>query len=289
MLRVFACGLANWCPGLARPAWRNVLQPRHLDLQLGLAAMRVTVEDLHDHSGPIKYLRTGCALKVARLVWRHFVIDDHELRIRRLRIELHLPDVWLRVGIFKALAGLRFARYCHRSDDARPAGHRSELLEPSLSEYGRAIDLVALLRYRADDLVTEGLHDRTLSEGRCQARHGRFGEYGAVDEGRDLLWRAESFRNRTLHSFSDRLHRTLDGLNVLNEPAVAGEPPFAHAGSTLAVKCDMDAKATSDPHRRRGRMKCRGRCFAGTNKRKRRTPVRAVPRDRVRTIVGQGG
>lgn len=31
--------------------------------------MHVTVEDLHDHSGPIKNVHTGCALKVACLAW----------------------------------------------------------------------------------------------------------------------------------------------------------------------------------------------------------------------------
>jgi hypothetical protein len=45
--------------------------------------------------------------KVACLAWRDLVIDDYELRIRRLRIGLHLPGVRLRVGIFKAVASVR--------------------------------------------------------------------------------------------------------------------------------------------------------------------------------------
>ena len=43
------------------------------------------------------------------------------------------------------------------SDDARSAGDRREFLEPPLAEHRRAVELVALLRHRADDLVTERL------------------------------------------------------------------------------------------------------------------------------------
>jgi hypothetical protein len=35
--------------------------------------MRMTMENLHDHAGPIKYLRPGGALKVAGLAWRDFM------------------------------------------------------------------------------------------------------------------------------------------------------------------------------------------------------------------------
>ena len=49
-------------------ARRDVLQPRDLHLQLRLAAVCMTMEDLHDHASPIKHLRTGCTLKVACLV-----------------------------------------------------------------------------------------------------------------------------------------------------------------------------------------------------------------------------
>jgi len=51
----------------------------------------MTMEDLHDHAGAIKHLRTGCTLEVACLARRDLVIDDHELRLRRhLRIWLDL-------------------------------------------------------------------------------------------------------------------------------------------------------------------------------------------------------
>src|SRR6266852_2363823 len=88
------------------------------------------------------------------------MIDDHELRLRRrLRISLYLSGIRLLfVDIFKALAGLRLPGYRHRSDDARPTGNRREFLKPALAEHRPAADLVALLRYRADDLVTERLH-----------------------------------------------------------------------------------------------------------------------------------
>ena len=48
-------------------ARRDVLQPRDLNLKLRLATVRMAMENLHDYAGPIEYLRTGCALKVAGL------------------------------------------------------------------------------------------------------------------------------------------------------------------------------------------------------------------------------
>src|SRR5260370_42211943 len=92
------------------------------------------------------------------------MIDDHELRLGRrigldLRIGLGLARIrLLPAGVFKALAGLRLAWDRLRSDHAGAAGGSGELLEPPLAEHRTAPDLVALLRYRADDLVTERLH-----------------------------------------------------------------------------------------------------------------------------------
>jgi DNA-binding transcriptional LysR family regulator len=85
---------------------------------------------------------------------------DHELRPRwRLRISFDLRGVrLLHVGVLKALAGLRLLQDCHRSDDARPAGDRRKFRKPPLAEHRPAVDRVALLRHRADDLVTECLH-----------------------------------------------------------------------------------------------------------------------------------
>src|SRR5260370_31673022 len=84
--------------------------------------MRMTMEDLHDHSGPIKHLRTGSALEVACLARRDLLIDDHELRLRRrVRIRLELRSILLfLVGALKALAGLRLPLDCHRADDEGP-------------------------------------------------------------------------------------------------------------------------------------------------------------------------
>src|ERR1019366_4988937 len=142
-------------------ARRDVLQPRDLHLQLRLATVGMTMEDLHDHAGPIEHLHAGCALEVAGLARRDIVIDDHEPRLRRrLWIALDVRGIrFLLVGVLKAFAGLRLVRGCHGSDDARSAGDRRELLEPPLAEHRRAADLVALLRHRADDLVTERLHE----------------------------------------------------------------------------------------------------------------------------------
>src|SRR5260221_14605837 len=101
------------------------------------------------------------------------MIDDHELGLRlHLRIRLNLPgDRLLAVGILETLAGFRLPLYSHRSDDPRPTGHRGELLEAPLSEHSRAVDLVALLRYRADDLVTEGLHQKAQFFDACGIRN----------------------------------------------------------------------------------------------------------------------
>src|ERR1019366_10220792 len=126
------------------------------------------------------------------------MIDDHELRPRPgLRIRLYLPGVrLLPVGVFKTLAGFRLAGYRHRSDDAGPAGNRREFLKPPFAQHRPAADLVALLRYRADDLVTERLHQtaqlldisgmrevvdaRELDADEDRARDGRFGFHDAT-------------------------------------------------------------------------------------------------------------
>src|SRR5258708_26074416 len=101
------------------------------------------------------------------------MIDDHELGLRlRLGIGVTLPGGrFLAVGFLKTLAGLRLPLYRHRSDDARPAGDRGELLEAPLGEHRRAVHLVALLRYRDDDLVTKGLHQKAQCFDTCGMRN----------------------------------------------------------------------------------------------------------------------
>src|SRR3981081_4029386 len=101
------------------------------------------------------------------------MIDDHERGLRlRLRIRLNLPGGrLLAVGILETLAGLRLPLYRHRSDDPGPTGHRGEFLEAPLAEHRRAVDLVAPLRYRADDLVTEGLHQKAQFFDACGMRN----------------------------------------------------------------------------------------------------------------------
>src|ERR1700738_2612203 len=101
------------------------------------------------------------------------MIDDHELGLRlRLRIKLNLPGGrLLAVGIFETLAGLWLPVASHRSAEPRPTGHRGEFLEAPLAEHRRPVDLVALLRYRADDLVTEGLHQQAQFFDACGMRN----------------------------------------------------------------------------------------------------------------------
>src|SRR5258708_31802560 len=127
------------------------------------------------------------------------MIDDHEFRLRRrLRIRFELPGIrLLLVGVVKPFAGLRLPGYRHRPDDTRPAGNRREFLKPPLAEHRPAADLVALLRYPADDLVTERLHQaaqlfnargmrdvisiRDLDADEDRARNGRFSfQYAAL-------------------------------------------------------------------------------------------------------------
>src|SRR6185295_14604957 len=101
----------------------------------------MTMKDLHDHTSAVEHLRTGCALEVARLGWRDLVIDDHELCLWRcLRITLDLRFRLLLVGVLEVLASLRLSRDRHRSDDARPAGERRELLEAPCAEQRPAAD-----------------------------------------------------------------------------------------------------------------------------------------------------
>src|ERR1700730_13338358 len=101
------------------------------------------------------------------------MIDDHELGLRlRLLITPSLPGGrLLAVGISETLAVLRLPLCSHRSDEPRPTGHRGEFLEAPLAEHRRPVDLVALLRYRADDLVTEGLHQKAQFFDACGMRN----------------------------------------------------------------------------------------------------------------------
>ena len=121
------------------------------------------------------------------------MIDDHEIGLRlRRRIRPRLPGIrFLVAGAFKAFARLRFTGYRHRSDDACPAGHRREFLKPPFAEHRPAADFIALLRDRADDVVTErvdqaaqfldarGMRDvidiRDLDADEDRARNGWFG------------------------------------------------------------------------------------------------------------------
>ena len=68
--------------GLAQPG-REVGQPRDLDLQPGLAARRVAVEDLEDHGGSIEDVGRGRALEVALLGRRQLVVDEDDGGARR--------------------------------------------------------------------------------------------------------------------------------------------------------------------------------------------------------------
>src|SRR5258708_40286558 len=101
------------------------------------------------------------------------MIDDHDLGLGlRFRIRVNLPGVgFLAAAILKTFAGLRLPLYRLRSDAARPAGDRGELLEAPLAEHRRAVPLVALLRYRADDLVTERLHQEAQFFDACGMRN----------------------------------------------------------------------------------------------------------------------
>src|SRR5258707_13907964 len=127
------------------------------------------------------------------------MIDDPERGFRpRLRVRLNLPDGrLLAVDILETLAGLRFPLYRHRSDDPRPTGNRGEFLEATLAEHRRAVDLVALLRYRADDLVTERLHQKAQFFDACSMRNVVDTSDLDADEDRTRDWRF-SFHDTSL-------------------------------------------------------------------------------------------
>jgi hypothetical protein len=69
-------------PALAQ-ARRDVGEARQLDLQAGLAAAGVAVEDLDDHAGAVEDADAGRLLEVAGLTRRDLVVDDDDLRAPR--------------------------------------------------------------------------------------------------------------------------------------------------------------------------------------------------------------
>ena len=92
---------------------------------------------IEDPVGVAVYLRT-VAFQVAGLARRDVTLDEHEFRFwERLRNWPNLSDLrpLLTVGL-KALARLRLSRYRLRSDDARAAGDRCELLKRPLPSTG---------------------------------------------------------------------------------------------------------------------------------------------------------
>src|ERR1700687_1669639 len=152
------------------------------------------------------------------------MIDDHELGLRlRLWIRLYLPGGrFLAAGIPKPLAGLRFPLYRHRSDDARPAGNRGEFLEAPLAEHRRAVHLVALLRYRADDLVTERLHQKAQFFDACGMRNVVDTSYLDADEDRTRDGRF-SFHDTSLACGAGRYAALRTGL-ISRRRAITAQP-----------------------------------------------------------------
>ena len=61
---------------LAQP-WRQVVEPRDLDLHPRLPAAGVAVKDVDDHRCAVEHRRAGRLLEVAQLAGRQLVIDDH--------------------------------------------------------------------------------------------------------------------------------------------------------------------------------------------------------------------
>ena len=215
---------------------RDVFQARDLDLQLGLAAVRMTMEDLDDDAGPIQHLRAGGALEVAGLARRDFMIDNHEVRLRRrlrigraragIRLVLVGFFVSFLVGVFKTLAGLRLALYRHRSDDAGPAGQRREFLEPPFAEHGAAADRIALLRDRYDDFVAERLHQTAQFLDACRMRD-------VIDAG-------------NLDGDEDRTRNGRLGVHDLGSPAGLCEPVSFRAPRRNRATAYMDGSPRND-------------------------------------------
>ena len=171
---------------------RDVLQPRQFNLKLRFAAVRMPMEDLHDHAGSIEHLRAGCALDVAGLARRDIMIEDDEFRLRR-RVRIVSRSRGIRLVLataLKAFAGLRLPRRRHRSDDARPAGKCREVLKPPFAKHRCAVDPVALLRHGAGNLVAERLHQTAQLLEACGMRD--VVDIRGLDADEDRAWNGRS-------------------------------------------------------------------------------------------------
>ena len=128
-------------------ARRDVVEPRDLDLQARLAALRVAVEDLDDDAGAVEHLRAGGALEVARLARRELVVDDHDgapcasgalcarAASRVVVVARREGLVRPRRRLLEARARLGSALGRARGDDPVAAGELRELLELALAEH----------------------------------------------------------------------------------------------------------------------------------------------------------
>ena len=83
--RADAAALALQVAPAPHQARRQVLQPRQLDLQLALVALRARAEDLEDQHRAVGDRHAEMALEVALLRRRQRLVEEHRLGLVQLR------------------------------------------------------------------------------------------------------------------------------------------------------------------------------------------------------------
>ncbi len=185
--------------GLAQPG-REVLEPRDLDLEAGLAGLRVAMEDLDDHRGAIEDIDPGRDLEVVLLGRRQIVIDEHDLGLAsRLRRASRLGVTGVELGIGLGLGigivlgvergvGLARAGPHVLGHVAGPAGPGRELDELALAEHDAGRELAAALGDAHDRIEPEGLGEPLeLGDRRLELAVGHAGQLHRDDDRRRPL------------------------------------------------------------------------------------------------------
>src|SRR6185503_16711210 len=138
----------------------DVVEPRDLDLEPRLTALRMALEDREDHRGAIEHLGAGRALEVARLRGSELVVDEYQSRAvgaLGCRNRGVLGLVLLRPIFCLVVGGPLPARPDRH--DARSTGPLGELLQLSSAHDGPRIEPGALLRHAPDHGAPEALRE----------------------------------------------------------------------------------------------------------------------------------
>ena len=175
--------------GLAQ-ARRGVGEARDLDLQAGLAALRVTMEDVDDDAGAIEDVDAGGALEVSQLARRDVVIEGDEGHLL-LAVALFLVVVVLAVLLGRGPLEARLVLGLRRRGPhvTRAAGELGQILQLALADDGGRGEVLPRLRHLGHGLETQRGHQalelgqagRELGVIDVRQLHGhqhRFGSFG---------------------------------------------------------------------------------------------------------------